>query len=317
VLELVGIDHGAYRLDLAVGDIEGEHGRHPAFGIVGHRAGLAVDHGRHAVGALILRPAEQPEQEPGDPLPSVSRVEQGLALAAAVAHHDHVRGEQLKQAVQVTATRRLEEPAGHLVTLLPGGLEARPALVYVLPGAGEDLPTVRLGLTGDVGDLPVVVAEHLVQEEYGAFGRRQTLEQDEEGHGQGIGHLGSLRGVRGGRGAKLARDERLGQPGAHVGFPAHPRGPQVADRQPGGGRGQVGLGARDGDALAQDAGQPQESLLDEVLGVAHAAGHPVSDREHQRPVFGVVRGGFRWRGHAAFPDVKSSAQTGKPSRQLG
>jgi hypothetical protein len=119
VLELVGVEHGADRLDLAVGDVEGEHGRHPACWVVGYRAGLAVDQGRHAVGALVLRPAEQPEQEPGDPVPPVGRVKQGLALASAVAHHDHVRGEELEQAVQVAAARRLEEPASHLVALLP------------------------------------------------------------------------------------------------------------------------------------------------------------------------------------------------------
>jgi len=67
MLELVGIDHGAHGLHLAVGDVECEHPGHPAFAVMGHRAGLAVDQGRHGVGALLLGPAEQPEQEPGDP----------------------------------------------------------------------------------------------------------------------------------------------------------------------------------------------------------------------------------------------------------
>jgi len=65
----------------------------------------------------------------------------------------------------------------------------------VVPGAGEDLPAVRLGLADDLGDLLVVVTEHLVQQEDGALGRRQALQQDEEGHGQGIGHLRVLRRV--------------------------------------------------------------------------------------------------------------------------
>jgi hypothetical protein len=34
--------------------------------------------------------------------------------------------------------------------------------------------------------------------------------------------------------------------------------------------------------------QPQEGFLDDVLSVADAAGHPVGDGEHQRPVFGEV-----------------------------
>jgi hypothetical protein len=74
VLELVGVDHGAERLDLAVGDVECEHAGHPAFGVVGHPAGLAVDQGRHEVGTLLLGPAEQPEQEPGHPFGPVQRL---------------------------------------------------------------------------------------------------------------------------------------------------------------------------------------------------------------------------------------------------
>jgi hypothetical protein len=54
VLEFVGVDHGADRLHHAVGDVEGEDAGHPALGVVGHHAGLAVDQGRHAVGALLL-----------------------------------------------------------------------------------------------------------------------------------------------------------------------------------------------------------------------------------------------------------------------
>ena len=95
MLELVGVDHGADRLHHAVGDVEGEDAGHPALGVVGHRPGLAVDQGRHAVRAFLLRPAEQPEHEPGDPLRPVQRLAQGLALAATVADHDHVGGEEL------------------------------------------------------------------------------------------------------------------------------------------------------------------------------------------------------------------------------
>jgi hypothetical protein len=242
MLELVGVDHGAHRLHQAVGDVERQHAGHPAFGVVHHRARLAVDEGRHAVGTLFLRTAEQPEQEPGDPFRPVGRLAPGQALAAAVADHDHVGGEELQQAVEITATGRVEEPARDLVALLARGLEPWLALVDVVPGAGEDLTAVRLGLSGDLGDLAVVITEDLVEQEHGAFGGRQALQQDEEGHGQGIGHLGALRGVGCGRGGQVVGDERLGQPGAHVGFPPDPGRSKVADGQPGGDRGQVGLG---------------------------------------------------------------------------
>jgi hypothetical protein len=118
MLELVGVDHRADRLHQAVGDVEREDAGHPALGVVDHRAGLAVDQGRHGVGALLLRPAVQPEQEPGDPFRPVHRLAQGLALTAAVADRDHVGGEKFEQAVEVTAAGRLEETAGHLVALL-------------------------------------------------------------------------------------------------------------------------------------------------------------------------------------------------------
>ena len=118
MLELVRVDHGANRLHQAVGDVEGEDGGHPAFGVVDHRAGLAVDQGRLAVGALLLRAAEQPGQEPGDPYRPVGRLAQGLALATAVADHDHVGGEKAQQAIDVTAAGRIKKAAGHLVALL-------------------------------------------------------------------------------------------------------------------------------------------------------------------------------------------------------
>ena len=118
MLELVRVDHGADRLHPAVGDVDREDAGHPALWVVGHRAGLAVDQGRHGVAAHLLRPAEQPEQEPGDPFRPVERLAQGLALAATVADHDDVGGEEFEQAVEVTAARGVEEAAGHLVALL-------------------------------------------------------------------------------------------------------------------------------------------------------------------------------------------------------
>jgi hypothetical protein len=39
----------------------------------------------------------------------------------------------------------------------------------------------------------------------------------------------------------------------------------------------------DDGALAEQPGEPEERLLDEVVGVAGGPGHPVRDREHQRP----------------------------------
>ena len=118
MLELVGVDHGPNRLHHAVGDVEREDADHPAFGVVGHRSRLAVDHGRLAVQTLLLRPAEQSQQEPGDPFRPVRGLAPGLGLAAAVAHHDHVGRQEFEQAIEVAAVDRVEEAARHLIALL-------------------------------------------------------------------------------------------------------------------------------------------------------------------------------------------------------
>ena len=124
--QLVGVDHGPDRLHLAVGDVEREDVDHTAFGVVGNRAGLAVDPRQFAVRAHLLAPAEQTEDETGDTVPPVEGLGQGPGLAAAVTDGDNVGREQVEQASQVTAPGGGEEPAGHLVTLLTGGLEAGP-----------------------------------------------------------------------------------------------------------------------------------------------------------------------------------------------
>jgi hypothetical protein len=117
--ELVRVHHGPDCLNQAVGDVQRDHAEHAALCVVGDRARLAVDPGQLAVSAQLLAAAAQPDQEPGDPFRPGQRGEQRLALAAAVADHDHVGREQLKQPGQVAAARGGEEPAGHLVAL-PG-----------------------------------------------------------------------------------------------------------------------------------------------------------------------------------------------------
>ena len=116
--EFVRVDYGPDRLHQAVGDVERENADDAPVGVVGDRAGLAVDPGRLEADAPLRAQAGQPEHEPGHPVPPVDRPGHRPRLAAAVAGHDHVRREQLEQGGQVTALGRGEEPAGHLVALL-------------------------------------------------------------------------------------------------------------------------------------------------------------------------------------------------------
>ena len=152
------------------------------------------------------------------------------------------------------------------------------------PRPGEYLPAVDLAAVDDRCDLVVAVAEHFAHEEHRALDLRERLEQHEERQRQGIGHLGHLRraGVRG-------SEQRLRQPRPDVGLAFHARGPQFVDRKAGDDGCQERLRRRDLLAGAARALEAQKSLLNEVLGVADAAEHPVGDREQQRSEVGLVR----------------------------
>ena len=92
--ELIGIHNGTDGVDLPVRDFQGERADHAMLAVVGDRARLAVDQGGLPVRTILLGATEQPEDEPGDPVRPVQRLTPGQALAAAVADHDHVGGEQ-------------------------------------------------------------------------------------------------------------------------------------------------------------------------------------------------------------------------------
>ena len=149
--------------------------------------------------------------------------------------------------------------------------------VEVLAGTPEDLPAVGLALVDDLGDVLVGVVEHLAKQEHGSLDRGEALEQHEEGHREGVGQLSHLLGAF----VQVGHD-RLGQPGADIGLPANPGRAHVVDSQPGGGRRQIGLGRFDHHPALPGALQPEERFLDQILGLGHAPGHPVGDREHER-----------------------------------
>ena len=119
MVQLVGVDDGPDRLNQAVGDVQDEHGDHAALAIVGDRTRLAVDPGWLGADAHLRGPSLQPEQELGHPFGSRQRLGQRPGLAATVADHDHVRREQFEQGGHVAALGGGEEPAGHLLALLP------------------------------------------------------------------------------------------------------------------------------------------------------------------------------------------------------
>ncbi len=223
VAELVRVDHGADRLDLPVGDVEGEHVDHPSLGVVGDRAGLAVDPGRPLRRTEQAAPAEQAAEQPQHRLPPDEWLTERLRLAAAVAVEDHVRGEQAEQRVQVAAFSGGEEPAGEFLAFRAAGRLGRTVGPRVgggdvLAGPGEDLPAVHLALARGPGDGRVVVSEHLAEHEHRPFHRGQRLHQHQERHRQRVGQLGVL----GRPGLVQRHHDRLGQPVSPRTSPAGP-----------------------------------------------------------------------------------------------
>ena len=153
-------------------------------------------------------------------------------------------------------------------------------------GADVQLAAVVLAALDDLRDLAVVVVEDLAEQEDGALDRRQALQQDEERHRERVGGLGLRGGVRLGAG-----QERFGQPLADVLLAADARGPEVVDAEACHDRREVRLRRLDLLAAGLGAMDAEEGLLDDVLGLADAADHPVGDREHQRPELFVRRFG--------------------------
>jgi len=198
--------------------------------------------------------------------------------------HPGVGSKQSNQAGHVAAPDRGKEPGRQLVALAGGDVEPRPLGLDVLAGPARQLAAGTRAPADDAGCLVVAVAEDVVQQEHRPLQRRQPLEQQQERHRQRVGLLG----VRSGIGVWLAElepvcQQRLRQPVADVGLATRPGGAELIDRQSRDHRGQVSLG-RIGLALARY--RPvvaQERLLHDVLGLRHAAEHPIGDREQQRP----------------------------------
>jgi hypothetical protein len=98
-------------------------------------------------------------------------------------------------------------------------------------------------------------------------------------------------------------DQRLGQPLADVGLAAHAGGAQLVDADAGDHRGQVGARRLDLRAVGERAVEAEEPLLHGVLRLAHAAEHPVGDRE-------------RGRSQVAIELVVHPSPSANPVRQL-
>ena len=129
--ELVRVGDPADGLDEAVGELDRHDRGDAALVVEEHEAGLAVELGRHDGSADFRDLREHAGHQLRDALASVDRPRPGGRLAAAVAVHEDVRGEQFDQRVRVTELCRGEEPLRELVALFARGFEPGSSLVDV------------------------------------------------------------------------------------------------------------------------------------------------------------------------------------------
>jgi hypothetical protein len=148
----------------------------------------------------------------------------------------------------------------------------------MLPGAGRELAHGLLALADDRRDLGMPVVEHVMKQQHGSLLRREALQQHQHRQRQRVGSLGVP-----GRIIVAVGDDRLWQPFADVALATGARGAQLVDSQPGGHGGDER--ARRCDLLAglERLMHSQHRFLHHVLGLGHAAQHPVGDRERDRP----------------------------------
>src|SRR5262249_49812418 len=118
MLQLLGIDDRADRLDDAVRNVDRDDIDQTLGRVEEHRARWAVDRAPVA-GQATLRPrgVAAPQQR-GPILASDDRLRPGRDVTAAVAVDDDVRREQLDEAIHVALADGVEEPRREPVSLL-------------------------------------------------------------------------------------------------------------------------------------------------------------------------------------------------------
>jgi hypothetical protein len=196
-----------------------------------------------------------------------------------------------------------EEPSRQLVALLARRLEAGPALLDVTSRASGELAHVVLALADDRGDLGIPVVEDVVKHEHGALLGGETLQQHQHRERQRVGHLRLLCRI-----VDAVGDDRLRQPLADVALAARAGGAQLVDRQPRRHGGHERAWRCDVLAAGQRLMEPQQRLLDHVLGLGDAAEHPIRDRERDGPQLVELSLAL---GHAAAKPCRQLACAGR------
>ena len=134
------------------------------------------------------------------------------ALAAAVAVQADILRQHRAERAHVAAARGGEEGAGDLQPARLLHAVAGPCVADMAARPGGELPAGHGAAADGGGDFLEAEAEDVVQQEGGALQRRQALQRQHQRQGDVVGLRLRL------------LDQRLGQPGADIGFAADPRG---------------------------------------------------------------------------------------------
>ena len=211
------------------------------------------------------------------PAPHESSETQARACLTAVGAHLDVRVEDREEALEVAVPGGREEGIDDGPLVVEVDVGHRRALDPAA-GSARELPRRRRGPIDDRRDLVERHAEHVVEHEGHAFGRRERVEDDEHREPDRIAEQRLLLGI----GSRLRAHDRIGD----VGFerrlaPGLPRSEHVQgdpsddSRQP---------GTQVVDVARVRAAQPDPRLLDGVVGLGQRAEHPVGDAPQVRAV---------------------------------
>src|SRR3954452_619219 len=152
--ELVGVDDRVDARDLAVGDLERQHGDQPLVSVEIERPGTAVDLDRPYLHPRATGCAAAPvDHRARDAVASAQRPRERGSFTASVTGQLHIVSEQRLEPGEIALLDRLEEPGCQLFALRARRLEAGPAGLDVTSGSRRELTDIGLALADDLGDL--------------------------------------------------------------------------------------------------------------------------------------------------------------------
>ncbi len=183
-----------------------------------------------------------------------------------------------EQRVEVARARGRHERVDDLALTHLVGIGARRGAAHAAPRPARELAGRVRCPADDLGDLVERHAEHVVEDEREALGRRQRLEHDEQREPERVREDRCLLGID----LVVQAHDRLRQPAADVFLSPRTAGSQHVEADAADDGRQPAAEVRDGRRIG--AAEPQPRLLHGVVGLAQRAQHPVGDGAQVRPV---------------------------------